>query len=560
MRGDFKLYLRLLRYIRPYWRTVIISVLAMMVSAGLEPALPALMQPLIDKNLIQREGSSLWQIPLFIALVFLLKGVADYVANVASQTVAQKTIADLRNLIFSHQLDLPINLHSKEESGRMLSRVTYDTNMVGEAVSTAWLTIVRDTLVVIGLLGFLFYTAWQLTLMVLLMAPVLAFSIRHINRKLRHSSERVQGWMGRVTGLVEEALLGLREIKIFNAHSYQAKRFDRVNQDLRREQMRVVRVQALNVPLVQMLAACSVAVVIYGASSLGSKDLLTPGEFVAFITAMSMFFEPVRRLTNVNAALQRGLAAAESIFTMLDHKGEEGLIRPDETPYFEYSFPEKKPSSQSLPEIEFRQVSYRYPGAADYVLEDLSLIIKGGELVTLVGPSGSGKSTLLQLLCGFDKPSAGTILIDKERIDDYTTSQLRSKIALVGQQTWLFDASLAENLRIAKPNASESELMESLRLADAQDFVKLMPAGLNTPIGALGHKLSGGQRQRIALARAFLKNAPILLLDESTNALDHTSESIVLDGIQKLSEGKTTIVVSHNPERLQNISRTLRLR
>jgi len=210
VQGDFKLYLRLLGYVRPYWKVVLISIFGMVVSAALEPVLPALMQPLIDKSLIQRNDASSWQIPLLIVIAFVLKGFADYVANVASQTIAQKTIADLRALIFSHQLDLPIARHRAEEGGRMLSRITYDTSMVGEAVSTVWLTIIRDTLVLIGRLGFLFYTAWQLTLLVLLIAPVLAFAIRRINGRLRQSSERVQGWMGRLTGLVEEALLGLQ--------------------------------------------------------------------------------------------------------------------------------------------------------------------------------------------------------------------------------------------------------------------------------------------------------------------------------------------------------------
>ncbi len=558
MKNDFKLYLRLLGYIRPYWRVVVISILAMVISAALEPVLPALMQPLIDKSLIQRHDASLWQVPVFIVLAFVVKGVADYVANVASQTVAQKTIADLRALIFSHQLDLPIARHREEEGGRMLSRITYDTSMVGEAVSTAWLTIIRDTLVLIGLLGFLFYTAWQLTLLVLLIAPVLAFAIRRINGRLRQSSERVQSWMGRVTGLVEEALLGLQEIKIFGAHASQADRFDQVNQGLRREQMRVVRVQAINVPLVQVLAACSVALVIYVASSLSRQDLLTPGEFVAFITAMSMVFEPVRRLTNVNATLQRGLAAAESIFTLLDARGEVGSNGGKAVDTIGMSV-EASREALRAPAIEFESVFYRYPGSDEWSVKNFSLRIPSGQAVALVGPSGSGKSSLFHLLCGFDSPTQGRILIDQKSVDQIPLQDLRAQIALVGQQTLLFDLTVVENLRLAKPDATESEVVEALKAADAWDFVSELPSGTDTPLGSLGNSLSGGQRQRLSIARAFLKNAPILLLDEATSALDRQSEASVLQGLKTLMQGKTTIVVSHSPERLLNIDRLVQL-
>jgi ATP-binding cassette, subfamily B, bacterial MsbA len=551
MRSDLRLYLRLLSYIRPYWKIVLFSVVGMIVSAALEPVLPALMQPLIDKSLIQRHDTSLWQVPFFIVVAFVLKGFADYVANVASQTVAQKVIADLRGLIFAHQLDLPIARHRSEEGGRMLSRITYDTSMVGEAVSTAWLTIIRDSLVLIGLLGFLFYTAWQLTLLVICIAPVLAYAIRRINGRLRSSSERVQGWMGRVTGHVEEALLGLREIKIFGAHDIQAERFDRINQALRREQTKVARIQAINVPLVQILAACSVALVIYVASSLSRQDLLTPGQFVAFITAMSMVFEPVRRLTNVNAILQRGLAAAASIFSLLDERGEaEHSVNP--------ALSSRAFSEQGIG-IKFEGVSYRYPGQQEWAVENLSLEIRPGETVALVGPSGSGKTSLLQLICGFDQPTSGRILIGSNPTTDMTLKDLRSQIALVGQQVLLFDLTVAENLRLARPTATDDELLQALTASHSLEFVQTLPAGLDTPLGQLGNNLSGGQRQRLAIARAFLKDAPVLLLDEATSALDKDSESAVLAGLNNLMKGKTTILVSHHPERLLHVDRVIQL-
>ncbi len=562
MRKDFYLYLRLLGYIRPYWKIVVLSILGMLVSAALEPVLPALMQPLIDKSLIQQNETSLWQVPALIVMTFTLKGVADYVANVASQTAAQKTIADLRSAIFSHQMDLPMARHRAEEGGRMLSRITYDTSMVGDAVSTAWLTIIRDSLVLIGLVSFMFYTAWQLALMVLLIAPILAFAVRRINGRLRQSSERVQGWMGRITGFVEEALLGLKEIKIFGAHKGQSDRFDQINQSLRREQMRVIRVQAINVPFVQVLAACSVALVVYVASALSREDLLSPGEFVAFITAMSMVFEPVRRLTNVSATLQRGLAAAESIFLLLDERGE--LEEDFDSRSIERSVPSaisnlRWMGLRSAPKIEFRDVSYRYPETREWVIQDFSLTIEAGEAVAIVGPSGSGKSSLLGLLCGFDRPTQGQLLIDGVPSEEMSLHHIRSQMALVSQQVLLFDLTVAENLRLGKPSASEDDLVSALRAANALEFTLALPNGLDTRLGVLGNSLSGGQRQRLSIARAFLKNVPILLLDEATSALDRESETAVLEGLKNLMDNRTTIFVSHSPERLLNINRVVEL-
>ncbi len=539
MISDFRLYLRLLQHTRPYWRVAALSVFAMVCSAALEPMFPALMQPLIDKSLIARQGASLWQVPLFIVLVFLLKGFADYVSNVSSQYIAQRTVADLRALVFSKQLDLPMAVHQREQGGRMLSRVVNETALVGEAVSTAWLTIVRDSLVLVGLVGFLVYTAWQLTLLVLFMAPLLAIAIKRANRRIRYSSERAQGLMGRISGLVEEALAGLKEIKIFNAHDSQSDEFQRVSQDLRQENMRAIRIQALNVPLVQAMAACSVALVIYVASLLSRKDALSPGEFVAFITAMSMIFEPVRRLANVSATLQKGLAAAQSLFNVLDQSGEvvsqiQSRVSPTRAP------------ARLIGNIRFEDVCYSYPGHEKLAVDHVSIDITEGQAVALIGPSGQGKSTLLYLLAGLDKPHSGRICVGGRDIGKIAVEDLRANIAFVSQQTVLFDLTIAGNLRIAKPLASDEEILQALNDANALEFVQKLPQGIETSLGSHGSRLSGGQRQRLALARAFLKDAPILLLDEPTSALDVGSEAKVSDALTKLKRNRTTLIVSHD--------------
>ena len=631
-KSDAQLYARLLGYARPYWRIAVVSVLAMLVSAALEPALPALMQPLIDESLIAKDPASLWRVPLLIALVFVVKGLADYLANVAAQTVAHKTMADLRQRIFEHELALPLPRHAQEEGGRMLSRITYEVAQVSEAVSTAWIILIRDSLVLVGLMAFLFYTAWELTLLVLGLAPVLAFAIRKINQRLRRSSERVQTFMGRLTGRVEGALQGLQEIKLFGADRAQAQAFGEVNADLRREQIRVSRVQSLNVPLVQVLAALSVALVIFVASQLSQQNLLTPGEFVAFITAMSMVFEPVRRLTNVNATLQKGLAAAQGLFELLDERAEGGVraeratasddvggggpssvrqvvgptpahaLRDDALSAnpplpgrrtgdaqegdggclepgvhlggsadlgFGGNTPQMHISHTAPPAITFDRVSYTYALASAPALSDFSLQVATGETVALVGPSGSGKSTLLYLLAGFDAPSQGEICLFNTPIQSLSLDALRAQLAVVGQRVVLFDQTVRQNIALGQPHAmlpleawspeQRDALDAAVEAAHAQDFIRQLPQGLDTPLGALGGRLSGGQRQRIAIARAFLKNAPILLLDEATSALDQESEQAVLRGLEQLMQGRTVMLISHAPERLLRVDRTVEM-
>ncbi len=552
MRSDLLLYLRLLSHAKPYWRVALISIGAMLCTAALEPVIPALMQPLIDKSLIGKDPTSLWQVPLFIFLAFTAKGVADYISSVSSQYIAQRTMADLRQLVFSRALDLPMSIHESGSSGHMLSKITYDTAMVGEAVSNAWIVIVRDSLVLMGLLAFLFYTAWQLTLVVLITAPMVALVLKLAGARLRTSNSRLQTWMGALSTVVTEALLGLKEIKIFNNQRAQEARFSKTNLDLRREQMRIARLQSLNVPLVQILAASTVALVIFIASRMSSKNLLTPGEFVAFITAMSMVFEPLRRLTNVNAVLQKGMAGAQSVFALLDEVGESDRSTGTEAISKSY-----RPSSNG--KIEFINVSFRYPGKDRDVLKDFSLLIEPGEGVAITGQSGIGKSTLLYLIAKFGVPRQGEVKISGISVTEWQAHELREHISLVSQSIFLFDGSIEENIRMGKGCATVDEVISAAKSAHAWEFIEALPLGLQTRLGSLGNGLSGGQRQRIAIARAFLKAAPILLLDEPTSALDRESEQSVVAGLKSLMKGRTTILISHNPNTLLSVDRVISL-
>ena len=551
--ADLRLYLRLLSYARPYWRTVVVSVVSVVIAAAMEPLMPALMKPLVDESLIAKDPTSLWMVPIFLVLVVVLRGLADYVVTVSSQSLAQRTVEDLRAAVFAKQLDLPLSRHDQEQGGRMLTRITYDTQMVADAVSNAWLVFVRDTLVILGLVGFLFYTAWELALFVFVSLPILTVAIQRIGRRLRRSNTRVQESVGRLSGLIQEALMGLKEIKIFGAQGSQRNRFAGLNLGLRKEQMKVVRTSALAGPLVSLLTALTVAVVIYLASFMTAQGSLTPGEFVAFITALAMVFGPMRRLAQVNAVLQKGLAAADAIFGLLDEPVESRRASPSDAEA------RARQHERLVGEVEFRGVSFRYPHQETQALEHLSFHIAPREVIALVGPSGSGKSTVLYLLAGFAQPQAGEILIDGRSMSEIDIYRLRQNIALVGQRVMLFDDTIRQNILLGRPEASEQEVIAAARAAHAWSFIEALPQGLDTPLGSLGDRLSGGQRQRIAIARAFLKDAPILLLDEATSALDKESEQAVLQGLNELMAGRTVLMVSHAPERLTGVHRLVSL-
>lgn len=547
MKSDMRTYSRLIREALPYWKIAVVAMLSMTATAAMEPLLPALMAPLIDESLIDKDPSSLIQIPLLIVAVFVVKGISEYVASVSSQYVAHRTVADIRSEVFAVQLDLPMVDHDTEEGGRLLSRITYDVTQVGEAVSTAWMIIIKDTLMILGLLGFLIYTSWQMSLALLIAAPVVSFVVKKASAKMRRSNQDLQTWTGRLTGLIEESLLAVKDIKIFGGHDNQQAQFDRINKRLRHEHMRVIKIQSLNVPLVQILAAITIGIVILVGTQMSARDLLSPGEFVAYITAMGMIFDPVRRLTGVNATIQRGLAAAESIYEVFDRaldnqrgQSKTYLALPTAT-------------------LSIENVTFTYSGAEEPALNTVSLRVEPGESVALVGPSGSGKSSLIALIAGFLDPDTGEIKINNESLRQWTLAKRRRQISLVGQQVNLFDTTIAENIRFGWPDATDDEVKEAADQANALKFIESLPDGFDTQIGSFGNRLSGGQRQRIAIARAFIKDSPILLLDEPTSALDHKSREDVLKGFENLKANRSTLIISHQPEALLSIDRTIQL-
>ncbi|MCH9741952.1 MAG: ABC transporter ATP-binding protein, partial [Proteobacteria bacterium] len=391
MNDSLHLYRRLLTYLKPYWRNVLIALVAMGVIAGLEPMLPALMQPLVDDSLIAKDKEAMLWVPLALLAVFIAKGLAEYLATVISQGVAQRTMADLRSAMFTKMMLLPIDRQQQIGSANLLSRVTFDVTQVANALSEVWIVIIRDTLIIIGLLAFLLYTSWQLTLFIIAIAPVASWIIRKASGLMRTSSSEVQASMGRVTQILDEALTGRREISIYAGQTHEQSRFDHAVDTLRQQTMSIVKVASANVPLVQVIAAVAVSCVIFVATQLSAQQLLSPGQLIAFITGMSMLFEPIRRLTGINEPLQKGLAAASSIFALLDEANEAdtGL----------------KQVNQVNGQLSLKQLSFTYPEQITPALDNIELTIDAGQTVALVGASGSGKSTLVSLLCRFNEPS-----------------------------------------------------------------------------------------------------------------------------------------------------------
>ena len=544
MKTSLQLYGRLIQTIRPYRSVVALSVLAMVVAAALEPVLPGLLKPLVDQNLIAKNTETQWWVPVALVLSFLAKGVAEYAANVASQWIANKAITDLRRQVFAHQMELPLAEHMAQSQGRMLSRLLYDIPQVGAALSSAWIVVVRDTMIIIGLTGYLIYTAWELTLLILAIAPIVAWLITIASKKLRGGNEAMQESAGAMTGAIEESLAGVREIKIFGTQAHEAERFATITEDLRANTMRTVRISALNVPLVQVLAALAVAAVIWLASNLSAQDRLSPGTFVAFVAAMAMLFEPIRRLTNINDVIQRGLAGAQSLFELLDTPPEPASATARAMP-------------RARGHVRFEGVSFRYPGQEAWAVQDFSLELRPGETLALVGASGSGKTTIVQLMARFFEPTQGHILLDGQDIAQMDLVALRTQLGWVGQHVVLFDDTVAANIAYGRPDATAAQIAQAAASANALEFIETLPQGLQSRVGVNGGQLSGGQRQRIAIARAFVKDAPILLLDEATSALDNASERAVKDAVALLRQQRSVLVVAHRLSTVRDADRII---
>jgi subfamily B ATP-binding cassette protein MsbA len=540
-----ELYLRLLSYVRPYVKVFGLAVLAMMLAAATEPLLPALIKPLLDGGFAQGAGPS-WPPAAFGAAiigVFMLRGVLTFTSSYCLAWVANKVVLDLRTAMFARLVRLPAKYFDDHTSGALLSKVAYDVSGVTGAATTALTVLVKDSIAVVGLLVWLFWLNWKLTLIVLVIGPPVAFTVRLTSRRLRRMASGVMSSLGDVVHVLQETIDCQKVVKVFGGQDYESGRFHKRAQVLRGYLMRAEVPAALTTPITHTLAAFALAVIIYISMGDTLASRTTVGEFASFMTAMLMLLAPLKHLTEINSALQRGLASAESVFGMIDAPVEEdtGTVV----------------IGRARGEVVFDKVSFTYPTRTEPALADIDLHIRPGETVALVGGSGGGKTTLVNLLPRFYAPTSGRILLDGQDIQTLTLESLRANIALVSQEIVLFNDSIYANIAYGRMNgAAEKDVIAAAEAAHAMSFIRETPEGLNTLIGENGMRLSGGQRQRLAIARAVLKNAPLLLLDEATSALDSESERVVQAALEALMRGRTTIVIAH---RLSTIERADRI-
>ena len=541
--NSLQLYLRLLSNVKPYWVPFAFSIVGMMVTAVTEPVFPALLKPLLDGSFVSKEGGLLVWLPAIIIGLFLVRGVASYASDYAIGWVANKVVMDLRNAMFSRLIRLPTYYYDNHTSGSLVSKFTFDVLQLTGAATSVVSVLFRDSLTIVALLAYLFYLNWQLTLVALLVAPPAVAITRVFSIRLRTMSRAEQAAMGDLNHALEESIACHRVVKVFGGQEYEAKRFDSGANKVRSYNMKMTSAAAANVPLVQIVVSIALAVIIYLAVRQATADKATVGDFVSFLTALVLIFQPLKRLTGVNQSLQRGLAASENVFRLIDEQSE-----PD-------SGDHELPRARGR--IEFRDVSLTYPGAARPALDRVSFSIQTGETVALVGASGAGKSTLANLLPRFYSPDSGQILLDGVDIATLKLASLRANIALVSQDIVLFNDTVAANIAYGRlAGTSDAEIVRAAEAAHAMRFIRDMPEGMATVIGEDGVRLSGGQRQRLAIARAFLKNAPLLILDEATSALDSESERHVQEALETLMRGRTTLVIAH---RLSTIERADRI-
>ncbi len=539
----FHLWRRIYSRLGKYWKAVAVAILLVSISAATQPTLAVIMKPLLDEGFTGAKPYYVWAIPLAVIGLMLLRGVTSYGSSYLLAWVANNMLLGIRRDMFDRLLGMSDEEYKRGDTGRLLNRFTIDAGNVTAYATDVVTVLVRETLVVLALLGVLIYMSWQLTLIVLVVLPASVYVASLFIRRLRRINRDTISMNAELTRVVQESIEGQRVIKLFDGYERESGRFGYVNGRLRRFAMRAASADAALSPLSQFFIALSVAAVIAVALYQANQGTLTVGSFAAFMAALGQIFDPVKRLTKIASSMQRMLTAAESVFTLVDSKPEAD----DGTREFEEPIEGR---------IEFRNVGHRFEGGRANVLEDINLVVEPGSTVAFVGRSGSGKTTLVNTIPRFVVPSSGQVLIDGCDVRDIKLKSLRRQLALVSQDVVMFDGSIAENVGYgALDEATRDDIRDALRAADLLDFVDSLPDGMDTQVGENASQLSGGQRQRLAIARALIKNAPILILDEATSALDNESERQVQASLERLMAGRTTLVIAHRLSTVQKADR-----
>lgn len=537
-------YGRLWHYVTPHKLIGFIAVMGMTATAIIEGGLVALLQPLTDEALVAKNLETARWIPFAFMGVFVLRGISGFATESSLGWIGRRVISDLRRQVFNKFLTLPIKFFDSQAAGPLLSRMTYNVEMVAESVTSVVTIAVRDTLTVIAAICVMIYFSPTLTIFVAIVFPIVALLVRVLGIAFRRYSRRIQDSVGEVTQVTDEVIRGNWVVKAFGGFKFERDRLVDVDERNRTQNLKLIRVRSFGVAVTQVVFGLGIAMVIYVAGRQSLNDQLSAGEFIAFFSAMMLMLQPVRRITNVNATLQRGVAGADSLFAIMDEKDEDDTGT--------------KEIAHVKGEVRFRDVRFSYGEDGSSVIDGVNISIDPGETLAIVGHSGSGKSTLASLLPRFYEVDSGDILIDGVSVRDMTLASLRGNISLVTQDIVLFNDSIRNNLAYGQLNsASDDDLMRAAEAAHVMEFVNDLPDGLETMVGDRGVLLSGGQRQRIAIGRALLKNAPILILDEATSSLDTRSERSIQEALNALMKDRTTLVIAHRLSTVENADRII---
>ena len=537
------IYMRLLGYTFQHKIIFTISIFAMAMFAITDTAFAALIKPLLDGSFVEKDPDTIRYFPFVLIGLFLLRSIAGFVSTYGIAWVGRNVIKKIRQEMFEKLVHMPTKTYDFASSGELLSKLTYDTEQVAEAATKAITVLVRDGLTVIGLLGLMFYQSFILSVGLFVIGPVIAIFIKLMSVKFRDTSKHIQKSMGYITNVVEELIAGHRVVKIFGGENSEKKSFNYVNKNNRDRHLKLALIQGISIPLVQFIVALFLSTIIFFVTSDGYLEVISVGTFMSFITAMILIFAPIKRLAEINVVLQRGIAASESIFNLLDSKSE--LDVKDLT--------KKEKFKRDFLKLNFNNINFSYYDNDNYVLKNINFTVPRGSTCAIVGKSGSGKSTLMNLLPRFYDIRDGSLTIDDTNINSLSLKELRSMIGYVGQESTLFNDSIRNNIAYGSlESKSLDEIKIAAESANALDFITEYEKGFDTFVGDNGVLLSGGQRQRLAIARAILKNAPILLLDEATSSLDSESEKLIQNSLIELQKNRTTIVIAHRLSTIEN--------
>lgn len=551
------LYKRLLKYVKPYWGMVVIMLLATAVYASTNAIYASKLKIIIDEGFIAKDMNAIRATIAILVLVTLFRGIGFFVSNYVSRRISSDVVLNLRQEMFSHLQRLPTKYFDRVTSGETLSRFNYDVLQVTDAATNAVITLVREGVLVIVLLGYLLYQNWQLTLLIFALAPIIGLVVRIISKRLRKLAERIQGNMGAMNHILDENIKGQKIVKIYHGKQHEQQKFKHAINQIRNASIKSEVATSASTPIIELMIVCVISLIIWLMANEAKVGALTPGEFLSYTIMMGLLPSPIKKLMRINEYIQRGLAASNDIFAFLDEVAEaEVQPRPQQPlkPAVDNAIStEKNPRFRG--ELHFQQVSFAYSDDSEKVLEHFNLQIKAGETVALVGASGSGKSSVAALIPRFYEVSEGNITLDNHSIKELDLSLLRQQIAFVNQDIVLFNDTVARNIAYGAETIDMERVQKAAQLAHAEPFILDMDNGYDSPIGEAGQRLSGGQKQRLAIARALYKDAPILVFDEATSALDSESEHVVQTALDKLLRDRTAIIIAHRLSTVENADR-----